>query len=75
MLSPQSILLQPDTLVGQRICHRFLVDGEPTWYEGTVLQMNTRSKEFEVIYDGEDDTCWFSLLEDLRAGDLLVIST
>lgn len=39
-----------------------------------MLQFNANSKEFEMIYDGEDDACWFALLEDISAGDLLVIS-
>lgn len=37
----------------------------------TVLKMNS---EFEVIYDGEGDSYWFPLLEDLSAGELIVIS-
>ena len=35
-------------LVGQRIQHLFLVDGEVVWFEGSVLQMNSRTKEFTV---------------------------
>ena len=75
VLSAQNILMQPETLVGQRIRHQFEVDGDLSWYDGTVLKMNAKTKEFEVIYDGEEETCWFPLLEDLSTGDLLVAST
>ena len=69
----QAILLQPELLVGQRIKHRFDENGELVWYEGRVLRMNADTKEFEVIYDGEEDSCWFLLLEDISAGDLLIV--
>lgn len=64
-----SILMQPELLVGRRIRHRFEVCGDLLWYTGTILKMN-ESKEFEVLYDDEEDACWFPLLEDFRAGDL-----
>ena len=37
VLSAQNILMQPETLVGQRIRHQFEVDGDLSWYDGTVL--------------------------------------
>ncbi len=73
--SSEYFLTQPERLVGERIRHQFVDDeGNSVWYEGTVLQFNANSHEFEVIYDGEDDACWFALLEDLSVGDLFVIS-
>lgn len=69
----EDILSQPELLVGLRIQHRFEVDGELSWFQGTVLKMNTTTKEFYVTYDGEDEPCWFSLLEDISAGDLLIL--
>ena len=72
--SPENILAEPELLVGQRIRHQFKVNGKLSWYEGTVLKRNAVTNEFEVIYDGEDDTYWFPLLEDISTGDLLVCS-
>jgi hypothetical protein len=69
----EDILSQPELLVGLRIRHRFEEDGKLSWFEGTVLEMNSESQEFKVIYEGEDDPCWFPLLEDMSAGDLLII--
>ena len=68
------ILGQPSLLVWQRIRHKFEVVGKPQWYEGTVLNHNTNTSEFKVIYDGEDDTYWFPLLEDMSKGELFVVA-
>ena len=51
---------QPKLLVGCRIKHRFETDQELVWYEGTVLQMDSETKEFQVAYD--DDICCFPLM-------------
>ena len=72
---PEDISLQPENLVGLRIQHRFEVDDELLWFKGTVLEMNPLTKEFKVIYDGEDDPCWFALLEDINSGDLMIIES
>ena len=68
--TPQAITR---SVVGLRITHHFEVDGELSWYEGTVLKINADTVEFEVKYDGEDDTYWFPLLEDMLSGDLLIM--
>jgi len=34
--------------------------------------MNSETKEFHVSYDGEDDICFFPLLDDIASGDLLI---
>ena len=48
----------PQLLVGQRIRHRFAEnDGELVWYQGQVIRMNSRTLEFYVLYDGEQDVC------------------
>lgn len=70
--SYEAIMMQPDLLVGKRIQHQFEVDKKLSWFHGTVLKMNSTTKEFEVIYDGEEETCWFTLLEDLSAGNLYI---
>lgn len=44
----EKFLMEPDLLVGERVRHRFDVDGEMLWFEGTVLKMNA-SREFQVI--------------------------
>ena len=41
-------------------------------YEGTVLAMISIT-EFEIDYDGEDNTSCFPLLEDLQTGDKTII--
>ena len=70
----KEILLKPQLLVGKRINHRFVESGELVWYKGTVLQM-LDTREFEVMYDEEDDICCFSLLDDIKNGDLLILDS
>ena len=67
-----NILRHPELLVGRRIQHRFKVDENLEWFDGTVLKMN-KMNEFQILYDGEEDPCWFSLLEDLSVGDLVIL--
>lgn len=71
--APTSSLVQPKALVGKKVRHRFDVNGELEWYDGKVLCMNNDTLEFETEYDGEKDTFWFSLLDDLSAGDLIIL--
>ena len=63
----------PDLLVGRKIRHRFQVGKSLVWYNGTVLHMNSKTKEYQVQYEGEDEICSFALLEDYMCGDLVVI--
>ena len=51
IISIEDVVQQPKLLVGCRIKHRFETDQEPVWYEGTVLQMDSETKEFQVAYD------------------------
>ena len=60
----------PYCLVGRRIMHRFVCDGEMNWFYGNVLSYNCSSSVHEVLYDGEDEACFFDLMEDLKSGDL-----
>ena len=71
--SLEEVLDQPELLVGKKIKHRFEVDGELVWYNGTVLQMNYETEEFQVEYDGEDGVCSFQLLDDIASEDLLIL--
>ena len=45
------------------------------WYEGTVLQMDSETKEYQVAYDGEDDVSSFPLLDDIASGDLIITTS
>ena len=72
-LALENITLHPELLIGKRIRHRFQVGKELVWYEGTVLQMNSETTEFEVAYDGEEDVCFFPLLDDISNGDVLLV--
>ena len=72
MLTLDDVLKCPEQLVGERINHRFEVDGELVWYEGTVDSYNSHSKEYLIAYDGEEDLCSFPLLEDIASGDLTI---
>ena len=51
-LTLDEVLQHPKRLVGERINHRFEVDGDLIWYEGTVQRYNS---EFLIAYDGEWD--------------------
>ena len=60
-------------LVGKKINHKFIVDEEEIWYTGSVISYNNVKKLHTVVYDDEDEPCYFNLLEDLAVGDLVVI--
>lgn len=72
-LTLDEVLQSPERLVGERISHRFEVNGELIWYEGTVQRYNFNSKEFQIAYDGEEDLCLFPLMDDIATGDLVII--
>ena len=63
----------PASLVGRRICHKFTVDGEDEWYNGYVISYNALTHLHEIMYDGEEEQCYFNLLEDISQGDLSII--
>ena len=50
-------------LVGKKIKHRFRVEE----LIGTVF---AKTKEFQVRYEGEEYVCCFTLLDDIKSGDL-----
>ncbi|CAG2237024.1 unnamed protein product [Mytilus edulis] len=58
--------------VGRRIKHKWMVNEEEIWYEGTVLAAVTgkdgeRLAEYDILYDGEDSSCIVNhLVEDFR---------
>uniref|UniRef100_A0A1X7UAB5 Uncharacterized protein n=1 Tax=Amphimedon queenslandica TaxID=400682 RepID=A0A1X7UAB5_AMPQE len=67
------VTLNPELLVGKKIKHCFEVGEELVWYTGTVLSMNPETMEFEVQYDDEDNVCFFTLLDDISSGDLVLL--
>ena len=71
MVTVEEILLQPQLLVGKKIKQRFSEDGKLVWYEGTVLSM-LKTKEYEVVYQEDDDIYCFCLLDDIKNGDLVI---
>ena len=67
--------VQSHDLLGKRIKHRWLVDGESLWYTGTVLSLvPTTTCWYNVKYDEEEDILTLDLQEDLKNGDLEIIS-
>ena len=73
-LSP--FVADPSTLVDQRISHKFEDEetNEVKWYTGTVLGYDCHVKTHEILYDGEQDHCFFDLTMDLINGDLKIIT-
>ena len=66
----------PSELVGRRVLHQCCEDGgAPQWYPGVVGPIVKASTNplFEILYDGEDDSYSFSLLSDLKKGDLILL--
>ena len=65
------ITLHPEILIGKKLRHRFQLGKELLWYIGIVMRMNSQLMEFEVQCEGEEDICWFTLLDDISSsGDL-----
>jgi hypothetical protein len=69
----------PSELVGRRVLHQCCEDGgAPQWYPGVVGPIVKQSANphrvlFEISYDGEEDSYTFSLLSDLKKGDLILL--
>lgn len=60
----------PEFLVGRSIRHCFQCDDELVWYNGRILSMDPKTKEYQVEYEGEVDVCSFMLFDDILNGDL-----
>ena len=66
--------LDPTTLVGKSIKHKFeLEGGEFEWFGGFVIAYDEKTNLHEVVYEGEQEHCHFNLLEDLLTEDLRVV--
>ncbi len=73
-LSAKKLHADPELLIYHRVENQFNIDGELVWCKGTVLSYDKMSKEYSVVYDGEDCVFCFPLLDDLQKGELQVIS-
>lgn len=61
-----------ESLVGRRVLHRFEVENEEKWFSGFIVSYSPRSCLHEIAYEGEEEHCFFNLIEDLSKGDLIV---
>ncbi len=61
-----------ESLVGQKIHQRFEVDNEERWFSGFIVAYNPQTRLHQITYDGEEEHCFFNLLEDLSKGDLVI---
>ncbi len=73
--SLEQVRANPMCLVGHKINHRFEDEsgGQQTWYEGTVLNYNSETQLFTVVYTEDEEHLNFNLIEDIDNGDLLII--
>jgi len=62
-------------LVGQRIRHKFIEDGEEVWYEGYVVAYDDNLNTHEVVYTEDSEHYSYNLLEDLEEDSLEVLHT
>ena len=65
----------PSLLVGQRIRHKFIEDGEEVWYEGYVVAYDDNLNTHEVVYTEDSEHYSYNLLEDLEEDSLEVLHT
>ena len=65
---PQS----PYNLIGKSICHKFVIEDtqEIQWFFGEIIGYDPVTKTHEIMYEDEDDHCFFDITVDLLNGDL-----
>jgi len=69
------ILKNPESMVGCQVHHQFLIDGQTKkWYYGNVVGYNSSEKIHEIMYEGEEENCFFDLSIDIANGDLQICS-
>ncbi|XP_060585907.1 uncharacterized protein LOC132741695 [Ruditapes philippinarum] len=72
-------LQKPEDLVGKRVSHKCLENGNEMWFLGDVIGIkkvteNTLKTEYNIKYDDEPEETWFfPLLSDLKNGDLMIL--
>jgi len=64
----------PTELVGKQILHKFKHKGDEKWYRGHVISYDEISEEHKIIYDNEEEDCYFNLMEDISHNDLIIIN-
>ena len=69
------VMKNPTLLIGRRIEQIFEEsDGTTNWYQGTVLKrLPDNDSMFEVMYDDDEETYTFNLMEDIIIGDLRLL--
>ena len=69
-----SIARGPTSLIGKCVEHRFEHEDtcEAKWYCGSIVGYDPSTKFFEIMYDGEEETCSFDIILDLMLGDLVI---
>ena len=72
--SNATMLNSPTLLIGKPIKHCFQIDdlGEERWYNGVILKYDDSSKQFEIVYEGDDAHYYFDLSQDVMLGDLVL---
>ena len=57
-------------MVGEIIEHKFLSKeaNEEKWYRGQVIAYDEGTQEYEIEYDGEEESCKFDLAIDCAMG-------
>jgi hypothetical protein len=70
-----SIAREPTSLIGKHVEHKFEHEDtrEAEWYSGCIVGYDPSTNLFEIVYDGEEDTCNFDIILDLILGDLVII--
>ena len=66
----------PSSLVRRHISHKFELEdtNDIKRYNGMVVDYDTYTKVHEVLYDEEEESCFFGLILDLLNGDLKVLT-
>ena len=72
--SNATILNSPTLLIGKQFKHCFQIDdlGEERWYNGVILKYDDNSKQFEIVYEGDDVHYYFDLSQDVMLQDLVL---
>ena len=66
------VVNHPSSLIGKGIWHRFETEEQEKWYSGTIINYDSVSKIFEVLYDNDEERYFFELMEDVNNGDLII---
>lgn len=69
------ILSDPYLLVGRSISHKFEMEEtrEEKWFSGIIEEYNAATKLHKIIYDDEDEPCYFALTQDLIMENLKIL--